>query len=189
MHRGLGGHRSVGPDVDNYEKGPRMPLNEIWPGNAPSGLHRTATDRAVAAVERMMDASSRVGNAYADAYQEAVMNLADLGGNPGDRGPAGRLTLVTPPGNDTDPLGAPLRDATKTVTRLNERLLAASRELSLAYMDAYEEAVLCGAGAVAGAGEAASSNGASPRPDGSMRHGIGCEITRAYVDAARRMLS
>jgi hypothetical protein len=187
VHRRLGEHRSVGPDVDNHEKGRRMTLNEIQPDNEPTGPRRTATDRAVAAVERMMDASSRVGNAYADAYQEAVINLADVRGKLDDRGPADRLTLVPGPANGAHPLGKPLRDATRTVTRVNERLLAASRELSLAYMDAYEQAVLCRTDVRDEA--AGSANGGSSQSADSMRHGIGCEVTRAYVDAARRMLS
>jgi hypothetical protein len=51
-----------------------MSMDEIQSENEPTGPHPTATDRAVAAVERMMDASSRVSNAYADAYQEAVIH-------------------------------------------------------------------------------------------------------------------
>jgi hypothetical protein len=165
-----------------------MTLNEIQPEDEGTGLRPTATDRAVAAVECMMDASSRVGNACADAYQEAVINLADFRGTLGDSVPADRLRLVPgPAGAATDPLGKPLRDVTKTVTRVNEQLLAAGRELQLAYMDAYEQAVLCRADA---AGEVpASRNGDSTPSVDSMRHGIGCEITRAYVDAARRLLS
>jgi hypothetical protein len=165
-----------------------MTLNEIQPEDAATGPRPTATDRAVAAVECMMDASSRVGNACADAYQEAVINLADFRGPLGESVPADRLRLVPgPAGAATDPLGKPLRDVTKTVTRVNEQLLAASRELQLAYMDAYEQAVLCRADA---AGEVpASRNGDSTPSVDSMRHGIGCEITRAYVDAARRLLS
>lgn len=160
-----------------------MSLNEIQPDDEPTGPHRTATDRAVAAVERMIDAGSRVGNAYADAYQEAVINIADFRGKLGDT-PANRLKLVPRPANG----GAkPLRDATNTVTRVNERMVAASRQLSRAYMDAYEQAVLCRTDVRDEA--PASRNGASAPSEGSMRHGIGCEVTRAYVDAARRMLS
>jgi hypothetical protein len=114
-----------------------MTLNEIHPEDEDTDPRRTATDRALAAVECMMDASSRVGNACADAYQEAVINLADLRGG----APADRLRLVPPPaGAAADPLGKPLLDASKTITRVNEQLLAASRELRLAYMDAYEQA-------------------------------------------------
>jgi hypothetical protein len=115
-----------------------MTLNEIHPEDEDTGPRRTATDRAVAAVESMVDASSRVGNAYADAYQEAVINLADFRGS----APADRLRLVPPPAGAAaaDPLGKPLLDATKTVARVNEQLLAAGRELRVAYMDAYEQA-------------------------------------------------
>jgi hypothetical protein len=160
-----------------------MSLNEIQPDDEPTGPHRTATDRAVAAVERMIDAGSRVGNAYADAYQEAVINMADFRGKLGDT-PANRLKLVPRP---ADGGAKPLRDATKTVTRVNEQLIAASRQLSLAYMDAYEQAVLCLNDV---RDEAPTSrNGHSTRSVDSRRHGIGCEVTRAYVDVARRMLS
>jgi hypothetical protein len=114
-----------------------MTLNEIHPEDEDTGPRPTAADRAVAAVESMVDASSRVGNAYADAYQEAVINLADFRGS----APADRLRLVPPPaGAAADPLGTPLLDATKTVARVNEQLLAAGRELRVAYMDAYEQA-------------------------------------------------
>jgi hypothetical protein len=165
-----------------------MTLDEMQPENEPTGPRPTATDRAVAAVERMIDATSRVGNACADAYQEAVINLADFRGQLGERVPADRLMLVPPPGGGgADPLAKPLRDATKTVARVNEQLFAASRQLRLAYMDAYEQAVLCRVDARNEV--AASSNGDSGPPADPMRHGIGCEITRAYVDAARRMLS
>jgi hypothetical protein len=152
-----------------------MTLNEIEPENEPTGPRRTPTDRAVAAVERMMDASSRVGNAYADAYQEAVINLADFRGKLGDRGaPRDRLKLVPRPADaGADPPRQPLHDATEAVGRVNEQLLAASRQLSLAYVDAYEQAV----------------HGNPNASADSMRHNIGCEVTRAYVDAARRMLS
>jgi hypothetical protein len=126
-----------------------MTLNEIHPEDEDTGPRRTATDRAVAAVESMVDASSRVGNAYADAYQEAVINLADFRGKLGDDG-------------------------------------AASRQLSRAYMDAYEQVVLCRADV---RDEAPTSGNGDTRSVGSTRHGIGCEVTRAYVDAARRMLS
>jgi hypothetical protein len=174
----------VGPDVNDHEKGRRMTLNEIQPEDETTGLHRTATDRAVAAVERMMDASSRVSNAYADAYQEAVINMADFRGK---LGPADQLGLLPrPAGAAADPLRTTY-DATKTVTRVNEQLIAASRQLSLAYMDAYEQAVLCLKDV---RDEAPTSrNGHSTRSVDSRRHGIGCEVTRAYVDVARRMLS
>jgi hypothetical protein len=117
-----------------------MTLNEIQPEDEPTGPRPTATDRAVEAVERMVDASSRVSNAYADAYQEAVINMADFRGK---LGPADGLRLVRrPTGAAADPVRR-TRDATKTVTRVNEQLIAASRQLSLAYMDAYEQALLC----------------------------------------------
>jgi hypothetical protein len=149
-----------------------MSMNEIQPEDEPTGPSQTATDRAVEAVERMMDASSRVSNAYADAYQEAVITMADRGGKLGDAGRDG-LRLVPGPA--------------KTVTRVNQQLLAASKQLSLAYMDAYEQAVLC---RVDMHDEAPTTrNGDSSRPVDSRRHGIGCEVTRAYVDVARRMLS
>jgi hypothetical protein len=117
-----------------------MTLNEIQPEDEPTGPRSTATDRAVAAVERMMDASSRVSNAYADAYGEAVLNMAGLRGR---LGPADGLRLVPrPAGAAADPVRQTY-DATKTVTHVGEQLIAASRQLSLAYMDAYEQAVLC----------------------------------------------
>jgi hypothetical protein len=185
VHRRLGEHSSDGPDVNHHEKGPRMSMDEIQSENEPTGPHPTATDRAVAAVERMMDASSRVSNAYADAYQEAVISMADRRGKLGDPGRDGLRVVPRPAG--ADPLRKPLRDATKTVTRVNQHLLAASRQLSLAYMDAYEQAVLC---RVDMRDEAPTTrNGDSARPVDSPRHGIGCEVTRAYVDVARRMLS
>jgi hypothetical protein len=109
-----------------------MTVNEIQPADEPTGPHPSATDRAVAAVESMMDASSRVSNAYADAYQEAVMNMAGLRGK---LSPADRLSLVPPPARAA---GDPVRktcDATTTVTRVSEQLMAASRQLSLAYAD------------------------------------------------------
>jgi hypothetical protein len=171
VHRRLGEHRSDGPDVNHHEKGPRMSMNEIQPENEPAGLRPTATDRAVEAVERMIDAGSRVSNAYADAYQEAVMSMADRRGTLGDAG-TDRLQLVPRPAG-ADPLGKPLRDATNTVTCVNQQLLAASKQLSLAYMDAYEQAV----------------HGDSAGPVDSRGDSIGCEVTRAYVDVARRLLS
>jgi hypothetical protein len=143
----LGEYRSVGPDVNNHEKEPRMSLNETQPENEPTGPRLTSTDRAVAAVERMMGASSTVGNAYADAYQEAVINMADLRGRLGDAGRGDRLKLVPGPVNaGPAPVGSPLRDATQAATRVNEQMLAASRQLSLAFMNAYEQAVRCLAG-------------------------------------------
>jgi hypothetical protein len=128
----LGEHRSGGPDVNDHEKGLRMTLNEIQPEDEPTGPHPSPTDRAVAAVESMMDASSRVSNAYADAYQEAVINMA---GFRGKLGPADRLTLVPrPAGAAADPVRKSC-DATNTVTRVHEQLIAAGRQLSLAYVD------------------------------------------------------
>jgi hypothetical protein len=116
-----------------------MRLNEIQPEDEPTGPQPTPTDRAVEAVERMIDASSRVSNAYADAYQEAVMSMADRRGKLGDGG-SDRLQLVPRPAG-ADPLRGPLRDASRTVTRVNQQLLAAGKQLSVAYMEAYEQAV------------------------------------------------
>lgn len=119
-----------------------MSLNETQPENEPTGPRVNATDRAVAAVERLVDTGNMVGNAYADAYQQAVINMAGFRGKLGDASPADGLELVSPPATvGPGPLSKPLRDATTTATRASESLFTVSRQLSLAYVDAYEKTV------------------------------------------------
>ncbi|MEA2339958.1 MAG: hypothetical protein QOG11_35 [Solirubrobacteraceae bacterium] len=175
------------------EKSAPMPVNDTQAPTDEPGGPRTATDRAVQTGERLLDASSRVGNAYADAYQEAVVNMADFRerladaapmdwGNPVDWG-----KLVNQPGAaGTRPLDKPMREAAKTVARVNEQLLAASKQLGLAYVDACEQAALAACELTEQAALASDNDwmGAAPMPSGVAR-----DITKAYVDVARRLLT
>jgi hypothetical protein len=183
----LGEYRSVGPDVNNHEKELRMSLNETQPENEPTGPRLTSTDRAVAAVERMMGASSTVGNAYADAYQEAVISMADVRDKLGDGGLVDWGKLV-PSSDQASPrsLGKPLREAADTATRVNEQIVTASKTLGLAYLEACEQALLCSVALREEA--AAASDNKFIQSIGTTRAGVARDITRAYLDAARRLL-
>jgi hypothetical protein len=72
------------------------------------------------------------------------------------------------------------------VARVNEQLLAASKQLGLAYVDACEQAALAACELTEQAALASDNDwmGAAPMPSGVAR-----DITKAYVDVARRLLT
>ncbi|MEA2306505.1 MAG: hypothetical protein QOH43_3785 [Solirubrobacteraceae bacterium] len=170
-----------------------MPVNHTQAATDEPGAPRTATDRAVQAGERLLDASSKVGNAYADAYQEAVVNMADWRERLADAAPMDWGTpvdwgkLVNHPGAaGARPLNKPMHEAARTVARVNEQLVAASKQLGLAYVDACEQAALAACELTEQAAMASDNEwmGSAPMPSGVAR-----DITKAYVDVARRLLA
>jgi hypothetical protein len=169
------------------EEGPHMPVKEAQPAQETNGAPRTATDRAVEAGERLLEASSKVGNAYADAYQEAVISMADFRDKLGDGGLVDWGKLV-PSSDQASPrsLGKPLREAADTATRVNEQIVTASKTLGLAYLEACEQALLCSVALREEA--AAASDNKFIQSIGTTRAGVARDITRAYLDAARRLL-
>jgi hypothetical protein len=163
----------------------RMTMNEAGPASGPNGAPRTPTDRAVEAGERLLEAGSKIGNAYADAYQEAVISMADFREKLADATPADWRSLTHPaaPGGP-GALAGPLGDMTQTATRCNEQLLAASKQLGLAYLDACEQAVL----SVLDMQEQATDNEWLPPAAGATRADMARDVTRAYVNAVRQLL-
>ena len=162
-----------------------MPLNEAPPAADNGSARRTTTDHAVDAGERLLEASTNVGNAYADAYQEAVVNMADFRERLSDAGMVDWSALV--PHADQTTLTKPLRDAAGTATRINEQILTASKQLGLAYIDACEQAMLSSVALREQA--AAVSDNELMQSFGSTSAAVARDVTRAYVDAARRLLS
>jgi ferredoxin len=152
-----------------------------------AGGNRTVTDRAVQAGERLLEASSRVSNAYADAYQEAVMNIADFRDKLADAGPVDWAKFSQRSGPlGTPPIGKPLRQAARSAVRANEELLEASKKLGLAYVEACEQAMLC---AVELRAQACTASGIEMvQSMGETRAEVERDVARACGDAARQML-
>jgi hypothetical protein len=175
------------PKCKVLEEGPHMSVKEAQPTSETSGARRTPTDRAVEAGERLLEASSKVGNAYADAYQEAVISMSDFREKLGDVGLVDWSKLM--PSSDTASprsFGKPLREAADTATRVNEQIVTASKTLGLAYIDACEQAVLC---SVALREQAATAtDNEFMQSIETTRAGVARDVTRAYLDAARRLL-
>jgi hypothetical protein len=170
------------------EEGLRMTLNDTAPPETEAQRGRTtATDRAVQAGERLLEASAKVGNAYADAYQDAVMGMADFREKVGDAGGVDWSRLAPPGQPRARTYGKPLRDVANTATRLNEQIVGATKKVGLAYVEAYEQMVL---GAVELREQAATaSDNTLLRTVGSTQAGIARDVARVYADAARRLLA
>jgi hypothetical protein len=176
------------PQSTTPEEGLRMTPNDDASAATDDSGRTTATDRAVQAGERLMEASTKVGNAYADAYQDAVISMADFREKVGDARTVDWAKLAPhagPAGARTN--GRQLREVADTATRVNEQIVGATKQLGLAYVDAYEQLVLS---AVEQREQAASaSDNKWLRTAGSTHAGVARDVTRAYVDAARRLLT
>jgi hypothetical protein len=167
----------------------RMTMNEAQPGSGPDGARRMATDRAVEAGERLLEAGSKIGNAYADAYQEAVISMADFREKLAEATPADWRGLTRPGAQGGPrPLAKPMGDMTVSATLCNEQILAASKQLGLAYLDACEQAMLSVLDMQEQAATA-SENEWLPSVAGSTGAAdIARDVTRAYVNVARQLL-
>jgi hypothetical protein len=169
------------PKCNLIQEGTPMPLNEAPPAPETGTARSTATDCAVDAGERLLDMSNQMGNAYADAYQEAVINMADFRDKLNDAGGIDWRKLM--PYAEEATLGTPLSDAAGSATRVNEQIVNASKQLGLAYVDAYEQAMLA---------SVALHEQATVGTDNELLRSIGSvarEVTKAYVDAARQLLT
>lgn len=165
----------------------RMPVDEAPPESEANDARNAAGGHAVHSGERLLEAGSKVGNAYADAYQQAAINLANLHERLSDAAAADWRKLMPPYGPAKGrTAGKPLNDATETATRVNEQLLAAGKKLGLAYIDACEQAMLCAVELREQV--AAASDNELVRSFGSTRAGLARDATRAYVDVTRRLL-
>jgi outer membrane receptor for monomeric catechols len=166
-----------------------MTMNDHRPGpEEPTSARSMPTDRAVEAGERLLDAGSKVGNAYADAYQDAVVSIADFREKLSDSGVMDWRELVqAPSGIATGPLAEPLLEAGKAMTRVNEQVLDAGKQLGLACVDACEQAVLCALDLGEQAG--AASDAEWMRSVTSAHVEVARDVTRAYGEVARRMLA
>lgn len=167
------------------EEEPDMALNEAPPAPETGSARGTVTDHAVDAGERLLDAGNKVGNAYADAYQEAVISMADFQEKLTDAGVVDWQKLM--PGADQAALAKPLREAASTAARVNEQLVSAGKQLGLACIEAYEQAMLSSV-ALQEQANAATDNKVM-RSIGSTRAAVTRDVTRAYVEAARRLLA
>jgi ferredoxin len=162
-----------------------MTPNDTQPATEQPGGSRTATDRAVQAGERLLEASSKVSNAYADAYQDAVMSMADFRGKFSDGAPADWFAQFSGP-MATPPIGKPLRQAAQSAVRANEQLVEASRKLGLAYVEACEQAMLCAVELRAQV--CTASENELVQSMGSTGADVARDVMRACGDAARQML-
>jgi hypothetical protein len=167
---------------------PSMTLQDTPPAAEPMSARRTVTDRAVLAGERLLEASNAVGNAYADAYEEAVTSMADFRKKMADARPADWPKLTPGPVRaGKAPIGKPLRDAAKAVSHIEEQLVAVTKRLGLAYLAACEQTVLS---TVQLREEAATASGNQwLRSIGTMRAGVVRDVTRSYGDLARHLLA
>ncbi|MCW3012943.1 MAG: Catalase [Solirubrobacterales bacterium] len=175
------------PKSDIPEEGPRMTLTEVPPAPEANGPKPTPTDRAVQAGERLLEATGKVGNTYADAYEEAVISLADFRENLADASPVDWSKRVPHSGTaGARAFGDPMGEAAGTAMALNEQVLAAGKKLGLAYIDACEQAMLA---AVELSEEAANaSDNPLMRSLGSTPAGVARDATKAYFDMARGLL-
>jgi hypothetical protein len=149
------------------------------------GARATATDRAVQAGERLLEATTKVGNACADAYQDAVINMADFRERLGD---ADWPSFGPPAGlGRARPNGRPLGDVADTAARVNDTMVGAIKKLGLAYVEAYEAMVLC----VVELREQAAAASDNPvmQTAGSTGADVARDATKAYAEAARRLLA
>jgi acyl-CoA reductase-like NAD-dependent aldehyde dehydrogenase len=166
----------------------RMIPNEQQARPGTGGGPKRLTDRAMEAGERLLEASTEVGNAYADAYQEAVISMADFREKLGGTGAVDWGKLAPQAG----PPAASMQNETLlgvagTMTRINEQILAATKKLGLAYLEACEQMVLSAVELQEQAVPASESTllgSAGPAPAGVVR-----DVTKAYVEAARRLLA
>ncbi|MDX6703443.1 MAG: hypothetical protein QOF26_3669 [Baekduia sp.] len=176
------------PQHTIHEERLRMIPNDQQPTPGTSRGAQTPTDRAVQAGERLMEASTKVGDAFADAYQEAVISMADFRGKLGDTGTVDWRTFAPQAGPaTTNTHSSSLFDVAGAATRINEQILAAAKELGLAYVDACEQIVLSAIEMheqTAAASENPFLGSAGPAPAGVAR-----DVTKAYVEAARRLLA
>jgi hypothetical protein len=159
--------------------------NHGAPPSATDGPRATATDRAVQAGERLLEATTKVGNACADAYQDAVINMADFRERLGD---ADWPSFGPPAGlGSARRNGRPLGDVADTAARVNDTMVGAIKKLGLAYVEAYEEMVLC----VVELREQAAAASDNPvmQTAGSTGADVARDATKAYVEAARRLLA
>jgi hypothetical protein len=183
-----------GPMSNNNEKGRIMPTHDSQPETEQTTAHNRFTDRAVQAGERLMEATSQVGDAYADAYQEAVVNMADFRENLASARPPEWSKLMQGPGAvGTPPLGMPpfpgkpMLDAAGTASRVNRQLVAARKRLGLAYVEACEQAVLS---IVELREQAANASGSELlRTLGTKRTDAARDIAKSYGDVYRQLFT
>jgi hypothetical protein len=177
-----------GPMSNNDEEGRSMPTHDTQPEAERTSARRTFTDRAVQAGERLMEASTQVGDAYADAYQDAVVNMADFRENVASARPPEWGKVIPGVGAAGMPaFGKPLRDAAGTARRVNRQLVAARKRLGLAYIEACEQAVLT---IVELREQAANASGNELlRSLGTMRTDAARDITKSYGDVYRQLFS
>jgi hypothetical protein len=165
-----------------------MTLHDTQPETEPASARRTLTDRAVLAGERLLEAGTTVGNAYADYCEEAVVGMAGFRKRIADARPAEWPKLVQGQAlNGSSPVGKPLLDAANAASRVTEQLVASSKRLGVSYLEAYEQAVL---GAVDRRERAATASGSRWLSSiGSMRAGIARDVAKSYGEHARRVLA
>ena len=164
-----------------------MTVKEAPPMAEGNGARDTPTDRAVEAGERLLEASSKVGNAYADAYQEAVVSLADLREKLSEAAPVDVSKFLPQPGQaKLGTLPEPLQEAAELATRVQEQVLSASKKLGLAYLDAYEQAVLYAVELRQRA--AAGSDSTVMSSVAATGAGVTRDATKAYLDGVRQLL-
>jgi hypothetical protein len=150
-----------------------MTLYDTQPETERTSARQTLTDRAVLAGERLLEAGSTVGNAYADACEEAMLGMADFRKKIADARP--------------DAWPKVSRSRARATKRDTKQLLASTKRLGASYLDAYERAVL---DAVALQEEAATATGNRWLSSiGTMRAGIARDVTKSYADHARRLLA
>jgi hypothetical protein len=176
------------PQHTIHEERLRMIPNDQQPTPGTSRSGQTPTDRAVQAGERLIEAGTKVGDAFADAYQEVVISMAGFREKLGDTGPVDWQTFAPQAGPaTTNTHSSSLFDVAGTATRINEQILAAVKELGLAYVDACEQIVLSAVELheqTVAASENPFVGSAGPAPAGVAR-----DVTKAYVEAARRLLA
>jgi hypothetical protein len=187
-----------GPMSNQNEKGRIMPSHDTQPEAEQTTAHERFTDRAVQASERLMEASSQVGDAYAEAYQEAVVNMADFRENVANAHPpewrklmqgagAAGMPSFGMPSFGAPSLGKPLRDAAGTASRVNRQLVAARKRLGLAYLEACEQAVET---IVELREQAANASGSELlRTLGTKRTDAAREVAKSYGDVYRQLFT
>jgi hypothetical protein len=172
----------------NNKERRRMPQHDTPPEAEPNRAQRTLSDHAVQTGERLLEASTKIGNACADAYQEAVVSMADFREKIADARPEDWQNLVQGPAAvGAPPIAAPLRNAATAASRANEEIVTAGKRLSLAYVEACQQAVLK---AVELREQAVTASGNEwLRSLGSEHASAARDITRCYGDVLRQLVA